>query len=402
MVAAEEEDGNLGHCIYIKTKGGDRRLPTTDTERPTRALRRTVKTKPRPSGHDIRRRRPNGRLFSLKQGLSFGLTPVNITANINSIALLNGSNFKLWKENREIVLGVMDLDLALREDCPPPLIDKSTSDDKREKERWEKSNHIAIDISFMKSCRLWMFSKITRLKLRTNSAKGFKALDLTVVVSTIVDMMAQARSLVQSICTFGGCPVEARPYRPKEKKLDSRTDSILDLVQDTNKDNVREPPIQEIVSEKQALALQEPIPLRRSTKERRNAFPDDYIVFLQEHEVDIGVMKDDPIKFCQAIEGSNSQKWIDAMNEEIKSMKDNDVWDLVPLLEGAKFICCKWIVKTKRDSKGVVERYKACLVAKGFTQKEGIDYKETFSPISSNDHFRIIMALVAYFNLELH
>ena len=109
------------------------------------------------------------------------------------------------------------------------------------------------------------------------------------------------------------------------------------------------------------------MPLRRSTKETISAISDDYVVFLQEHEVDIGVVEDDPINFRQAIESSNSQKWIGAMNEEMKSMKDNDVWDLVPLLEGAKSIGCKWIFKTKKDSKGNVERYKASLVAKGFT-----------------------------------
>ena len=66
------------------------------------------------------------------------------------------------------------------------------------------------------------------------------------------------------------------------------------------------------------------------------------------------------------------------MQEEMKSMKDNGVWDLVELLKGIKPIGCKWIFKTKWDSKGNVERYKARLVTKGFTQKEGIDYKETF------------------------
>ena len=67
-----------------------------------------------------------------------------------------------------------------------------------------------------------------------------------------------------------------------------------------------------------------------------------------------------------------------------------------------KPIGCKWIFKIKRDSKGNTERYKARLVAKGFTQREGIDYNETFSPVSSKDSFRIIMALVAHFDLELH
>ena len=102
------------------------------------------------------------------------------------------------------------------------------------------------------------------------------------------------------------------------------------------------------------------------------------------------------------MESSNSQKWIDAMHEEIKSMKGNDIWDIVSLLEGVKPISCKWIFKTKRDSLGNVKKYKARLVAKGFTQKEGIDYKETFSRVTSKDSFRTIMALVAHFDFELH
>ncbi|RVW84163.1 Retrovirus-related Pol polyprotein from transposon TNT 1-94 [Vitis vinifera] len=161
-------------------------------------------------------------------------------------------------------------------------------------------------------------------------------------------------------------------------------------------------PIQ--VHEEVTQQLQEPqvqVPLRRSTRERRSTILDDYVVYLQEHEFDIG-LEDDPISVSQVKQSSNSEKWIKAMKDEMKSMKDNGVLDLVELPEGVKPIGCKWIFKSKGDSKGNIVRYKARLVAKGFIQKEGIDYKKTFSPISSKDSFRIIMALVAHYDLELH
>ena len=112
--------------------------------------------------------------------------------------------------------------------------------------------------------------------------------------------------------------------------------------------------------------------------------------------------EDDPLTVRQAIQDPNSEKWIEAMREEYKFMQDNKVWELVPLPDGVKPIGCKWLFKTKQDSNGNVERYKARLVAKGFTQKEGIDFKETFSPVSSKDSFRTIMDLVAHYDLELH
>ena len=62
---------------------------------------------------------------------------------------------------------------------------------------------------------------------------------------------------------------------------------------------------------------------------------------------------------------------------------------------------CKWVFKTKHDSNDNIKRYKARLVAKGYTQKDGIDYKETFSHVSKKDSLRIIIALVAQYDLEL-
>ena len=90
------------------------------------------------------------------------------------------------------------------------------------------------------------------------------------------------------------------------------------------------------------------------------------------------------------------------MEDEMKFMKNNDIWDLVELPKGTKLISYKWIFKIKKDSKGNIERYKACLIAKGFTQKEDISYKGTFSQVSTKDSFRIIIKLVPHFDLELH
>ena len=67
-----------------------------------------------------------------------------------------------------------------------------------------------------------------------------------------------------------------------------------------------------------------------------------------------------------------------------------------------KSVGCKWVFKTKKDSLGNIERHKAKLVIKGFTQREGINYTKTFSPVSKKDSLWIIMALIAYFDFDLY
>nr|GEV96549.1 retrotransposon protein, putative, Ty1-copia subclass [Tanacetum cinerariifolium] len=80
-----------------------------------------------------------------------------------------------------------------------------------------------------------------------------------------------------------------------------------------------------------------------------------------------------------------SKKWLDAMNVEMQSMKDNDVWVLVELPPNAGTVGSKWLFKKKTDMDGAIYIFKARLVAKGFTQTYVVDYKETFSP-GGNDN----------------
>ena len=121
-------------------------------------------------------------------------------------------------------------------------------------------------------------------------------------------------------------------------------------------------------------------------------------MYLQES--DIGV-ENDLNTLLQAMSCKESDLWHNTMKDEIDSIKSNGVWDLVKLPNEVKAIGCKWVFKTKRNSLGKIERYKARLVANGFTQKEEIDCTKTFSPVSKKDYLRIILALVANFDLVL-
>ncbi|XP_060965536.1 uncharacterized protein LOC133034463 [Cannabis sativa] len=76
----------------------------------------------------------------------FFSTVASVSANLNSVLVLNGNNFKEWKENIFIVLSCMDLDLALRMDCPAPLTNTSTFKQRRIYEKWDRSNRMSLMI----------------------------------------------------------------------------------------------------------------------------------------------------------------------------------------------------------------------------------------------------------------
>ena len=100
----------------------------------------------------------------------------------------------------------------------------------------------------------------------------------------------------------------------------------------------------------------------------------------------------DPVSFDEA---AKEDVWIKAMDEEIDSIERNNTWDLVDLPEGKNNIGVKWVYKIKLNADGEVEKYKARLVAQGFSQQPSIDYNEAFAPVARIDTMRMVLSIAA-------
>nr|GEY11067.1 hypothetical protein [Tanacetum cinerariifolium] len=95
-----------------------------------------------------------------------------------------------------------------------------------------------------------------------------------------------------------------------------------------------------------------------------------------------------------------SDKWVDAISAKMQSIKDNQVWCLVDLPSNCKTVRSKCIFKIKTSMDGIVHIYKACRVAKDYTQTYMVDYEETFSPIADIRGIRILIAIAAFHDYE--
>lgn len=110
----------------------------------------------------------------------------------------------------------------------------------------------------------------------------------------------------------------------------------------------------------------------------------------------------DPATLSDALESHDASKWEEAMEDEYHSLLTNGTWELTTLPKSRKAVGCKWVFKTKRDAAGEIVRYKARLVARGFSQVQGLDFNETFAPVAKFTTIRCIVALGAALDLEMH
>jgi hypothetical protein len=153
------------------------------------------------------------------------------------------------------------------------------------------------------------------------------------------------------------------------------------MVDDKNQQNVDEPQTS----------------LRRSTQVRNPPRRYDDFVSI----VSLSTNDDEPSCYQEVVKGSNSDKWKEAMKDEMKALERNSTWDLVELPRDRKIVACRWVYKLKKGVDDKVERYKARLVAKGYSKKLGIDFHEIFSPVVKIVSIQSVLALVALLDLDL-
>ena len=133
----------------------------------------------------------------------------------------------------------------------------------------------------------------------------------------------------------------------------------------------------------------------RCSKRTRTSksFDPDFLMYLLENE---------PQSFKEARSSPEAPYWKEATNDEVESILQNHTWELVDLSPGSKPLGYKWIFKKKMKADGSIDKYKARLVIKGYKQREGLDYFNSYSPVTRISSIRMLIAIATIHNLEIY
>jgi hypothetical protein len=115
----------------------------------------------------------------------------------------------------------------------------------------------------------------------------------------------------------------------------------------------------------------------------------------------LSITDDDPRTVSEAVDSEDGKLWKKAMDEEMAGLDKNEAWDVVELSTGRNPISSKWVFKNKLNVEGKVDKYKAWLVAKGYSQVEGIVFGEILSLVAKLTSIRFILSFVAAFDFEV-
>ena len=113
------------------------------------------------------------------------------------------------------------------------------------------------------------------------------------------------------------------------------------------------------------------------------------------------MLEDDPKTFGEALRSIDAPFWKEAINNEMNSLKENKTWFLTDLPPGCRSIGCKWIFRKKLRIDGSVDKFKARLAVIGCQQVEGVDFFDTYSPVSKITTIRVLIVVTCIFNLQI-
>jgi hypothetical protein len=133
----------------------------------------------------------------------------------------------------------------------------------------------------------------------------------------------------------------------------------------------------------------------RSSKRSRTAksFGDDFIVYL---------MDDTPKTIVETFASPDADDWKQVVRSEMDSILSNGTWELVDIPYGCKPVGCNWVLKKKLRPDGTIDKYRARLVAMGYSEKEDEDFLDTYSPIARLTTIRVLLSLPASHGLLIH
>lgn len=111
--------------------------------------------------------------------------------------------------------------------------------------------------------------------------------------------------------------------------------------------------------------------------------------------------RNEPQTVQDVMASDQKDQWMEAMKDEYNSLISHGVWQLVERPNNVNIVKCKWVFREKTDADGNLEKYKARLVARGFTQRYGIDYEETFAPVVRHSTLRTLFAIGVEFDMDI-
>lgn len=205
--------------------------------------------------------------------------------------------------------------------------------------------------------------------------------------------------------------VDIQSYSPDEEEDLTGDDSIYDEVSDVPIKNSAKSESKSPATPNQSLSLgrlsgdisglKTKIPKNLDIGVRNPKPPEIFKERTRAERINLAALEaaNDPTNYKEAMEREDSAQWEEAMRQELESLEKNNVWELVDRPKDENIVTNRWVFVIKRKPDGKIDRYKARLVARGFTQVFGLDYNETYAPVVDCASIRLLLAYAAANNL---